>query len=379
MNDIFHLYEIDPKRRYWVIRSGHGGEYVQHFRKYNVTAIGHVDKYIPLLSLGDKDRDQQGRYQLSEEQCEAIVAMHAEAAGKDVSNSKGAVSNINGQIRRFLNEVNVGDVVVTISSHEIMWGRILSRPYLCLDSMEISLDGYDNKTSSICAYKLRRDVVWSRRYKRDTIPYVLENSFRNVSTIFEVSSSDKKSILNHWLSPAHILGDTLHLSSRIETERSIGNRSMTKLSTMLDELELLSFNIAERLKNGEAIRSDDQSLFNEGSYEYLLTTQQAFMSPGDHFIQLSADRIQLAVYAILFASLFGANLVFADEQKILIKEEDKQSIILLAKKAGGENKFEELKQDLQLKLKKPDEKVMNSTSQNEPQFPVSVNSDKTPI
>ncbi len=40
MNDSYRLYEIDPNRRYWVVRSGHGGEYIEHFRKFGVTAIG---------------------------------------------------------------------------------------------------------------------------------------------------------------------------------------------------------------------------------------------------------------------------------------------------------------------------------------------------
>lgn len=36
MNTTLHLYEIDPNRRYWVVRSGRGGEYIDHFRKFGV-------------------------------------------------------------------------------------------------------------------------------------------------------------------------------------------------------------------------------------------------------------------------------------------------------------------------------------------------------
>lgn len=380
MNNTLYLYEIDPNRRYWVIRSGRGGEYVDHFRKSGVTAIGHADEYIPSNFFKNEIGDENGRYYLSKEQCNKIIGDHLDIASRDNSVKKGQAANINGQIRRFLNEVKVNDIVVTVSANEVMSGRILSKPYFCSDLMKIS-NSNNEESSMICSYSLRRDVIWARRYKRETIPYVLENSFRNVSTIFEVSSSDKKSILNHWLSPAHISGDTLHLSSRIESKRSIGNRSMTQLSCLLDKLELLSYNIAESLEKGKSIDSSAHlSYLNKSNdYDYLLTTQQAFMSPGDHFIQLSTNKLQLKVYAILFASLFNTELVLADDQKGEIDENNKQSIMLIAKKVGADENFEKIQQDLNLKLKKPDDKVMNSNQPTDDQFPESEKSNKTPI
>ncbi len=379
MSNTLELYEIDKNRKYWVIRSGKGGQYFNHFRKSNVTAIGHADSYIPPEYL--ENLDENGCKYLSKQEYKIIITNHLDIASKNKAIKKGQASNINGQIRRFLSDISVDDIVVTITPDFVMAGRILSEPYICTEPMKIKKGGIDEEFLSECKYSLRRNVIWTEKYQRETIPYILENSFRNVSTVFEVSSPNKVSILNHWLSPAHICGDTLHLSSRIEAQNSIGNRSMTQFSSILDKLELLSHNITIRLDNDEKINPADYSSYitNSEEYEYLLTTQQAFMSPGDHFIQLSSKKLQLQVYAILFAALFGTNLVLADDHKDNINTQTHSSLLAIAEKVRETEDFGKIQKDLNLQLRKHGNQILDPTNTTENTFPTSEVSSRIPI
>lgn len=375
-----HLYRISSGRRYWVIRPGPDGRFIEHFRRYHIAAIGHAEKVDFENILAGRSPDNGTTYALSDEEKQQIIESQYEIATADEEHSKSRAGNLSGQTKRFVNEIQVNDIVLTVTPHEVMAGRVLSDVYYDTSMMEIG-DPQDPQHKTFCDYQLRRKVVWDRRFRRSSIPYILENSFKNTGTIFEVSGDNKVSILNHWLTPIHIEGETLHLSTRIERDNSIGNRPLTKFSTLLNELETASKNIADRITNGEDIDISKltEYLSEPQGYTYVLTTQQAFMSPGDHFVQLKSNLLHLNIYAILFVALFQTNVALAEQKHELLTPQLQQKIATIGDGLRKNYNFDDTKEQLQLELKKQNDKVLDSKQDLEDLFPESEPSTNTPI
>jgi len=261
-----------------------------------------------------------------------------------------------------------------------MAGRVTSEPYISHEPIEYEVSP-DNIVT--CEYKIRRNIIWSRRYARESIPYELENSFRNTMAVFEIGSEKKVDIVNHWLTPIHIKGSDILISSRIENDASIGNHPIARFSVMLDELELLSSYLAHVLESEDkeiSIKEYESYQAEYGhTYEYKLTTQQAFMSPGDHFIRLPGDIKQLKLYAILFALLFQANVSFAGDSAEVVSEEQLYSIEAIVEALKDKNDFENVIDRLKLKLPKENKDVINPETNTDELFPAAENSPDMPI
>jgi len=313
---------------------------------------------------------------------EAIIRQFL-ALGRTENTNKARLSNLAGQLNRFLLEISLNDIVITVDSGSIMAGRVISDPYISDEPLTYS----DAERGTIeCSYKLKRDIVWGKRLSREDIPYELESTLRNNSAVFEIADIKKAGIVKHWLSPIHFSDDTLHISTRIENTESISNHEMTRLSSALDSLEIASKNIASLIEQRGGVGNVDLAalLSAPTGYRYALTTQQAFMSPGDHFIQLSGCVLQRAIYAILFASMFGSEVAFAEQPIELLNTQVVDEIISVGVRLQDELRLEEVKESLDLRLPDQDEDVIRSgnerADQNEDdEFPTFSYSDDTPI
>lgn len=361
------VFEIPPERRYWVIRPGRGGAYFKNFKRSNIVAIGHADE----ISLPDPS-DLTNAVVV-----EALLGRFTEFY-KNSSQAKSRLSNLYGQVRRFIVDIKVDDIVITVTPSSIVAGRVLSPAYV---SNESSVYDIVDSIPVICDYKLKRTVVWGRECRRDRIPYELENSLHNPSAVFEISNTDKVSILNHWLSPIHTSDGSLHLSSKIEKEELIGNRPVTQFSALLDKVELVSKRIADAIEEGIEFKDWPlDSFLNDDGYEYVLTTKQAFMSPGDHFTQLKAPPLQRYVFALIFANLFTANITFANEDFSHISDDQKQSILVVANRFSVGEGFEKIRSNLKLEMKEQDERVVETEpSQDDKDFPENESTPDVPI
>ncbi|WP_318491666.1 hypothetical protein [Photobacterium leiognathi] len=308
------VFDIPKDRKYWVVRAGENAAFFNHFRSNSVIAIGHADGIDFNGIEGMLDNEQK-----------AYIKKQHYSLLKSRNESSNQIGNKNSQVNRFLQSISINDVIITVTSNSIMAGRVTSDAYESETPIgyQVSAENY-----SECYFRLRRNVTWSRRYPRDKLPFELENVLRNHSAVFQISEEKKVDILNHWLAPIYIKENSICMSTRIEQEESISNRTITRYSSLLDELEL----VAEYLSTaGEEASVEDYKAYkahNLNSYEYQLTTQQSFMSPGDNFIRLRASqRIKLKYYAMAFALLFGCSAVFAEEDHDSNKAQNLQPVL----------------------------------------------------
>lgn len=288
--------------RIWVIRSGDDAKYYRHLRSKKLTAIGHVDSsYITALPSGPLD----------EKSSKQILDKYATVL-KEKDKSKSYIATQVNQVRRFLFEVSIGDTVLTVDKKNVLVGFVESDPFLSREGVVLE-SSLDNK-GDVCEFPIRRKMVWGNAVSKDSLPYNVERSFRNTSTIFEISDPDKVKSLNHWLYPVHISENEMRCSLLIKQKEEIPNRELTNLSAYFDQLEAYARFIASKVKDGDIeLSTDELERFLSGYNEYTLTTQHAFMSEGLQYVQFKGDRIEKMVFGALFSLLFASSSLAEDK------------------------------------------------------------------
>ena len=279
------IYKVPDDKRYWVVRAD-SGEFYNHFIENEVVALGHINglyDYFPLY----KELD------ITSEKLERDCKMLYEERGVDNRRS-GAYT---GQVKAFVNEVKIGDWVITIGHHEVSIGRIVSGSYLEKAPLRI-------KASKKClSYELRRNVIWGVRFNKNSLPFGIKKTLQSTLTIFNI---DK-----HWdsihysLYPYFRRGDKLYLSTKIGADNKIKNYHLTSFLIFLNEIEVIA------KENNDITIESFKEVFNKYAENDLMTmtTQAEFHSPGEIWAAITGfvGNIDTAMtYIILgYSMIFG--------------------------------------------------------------------------
>jgi len=140
----------------WMVRAGQGAGYIDEFIDRNLVAIGW--SLAGLIEVGESR--------------ETITSKISDA-WPTMSRGKKAISA--GQIFRFLNEIQVGDKVVTYDPSRRIYhvGEIISQPRY--------------EPSTLEDFPRVRDVKWLGDVSRDTISTSTKNTLGAISTLFLLS------------------------------------------------------------------------------------------------------------------------------------------------------------------------------------------------
>lgn len=143
----------------WMVR-GDGGRLYEQFRERKVAAIGWAD-------LGSKAAKGMTRHQL--------IALNAEM---NPQSKQGAVVAGASQVWRFINEMQVGDAVVTYSpaNRTYLIGAITGESAYRADWADDDMG-------------LSRAVAWSGEVERDVLSPGTRNSLGSTLTVFKVPAS----------------------------------------------------------------------------------------------------------------------------------------------------------------------------------------------
>ncbi|OLF80288.1 hypothetical protein AWH60_02585 [Pseudoalteromonas haloplanktis] len=344
------VFPVPENRKYWVVRAGVGAHFFSHFVQNNLVAIGHAD----MLNLSTFEDTSF----LSIEQKSKIISSHQKFL-LEKGESKSQIGNKNAQIKRFITDIKKNDIVISVSDERIIAGVIKSDCYFSDQSIELT-DLVKVKDVKTCDFSLRYDVHWGRSQSRDNIPYPLERSLKNTGAVFGVNKIEHIQALNHWLFPIHLVNDEVRCSVNIASEKALGNNEVANLSNTYRQLELLSSFL--RTCKGE----NDASLLNfynflkdnASTFNYELTVQHAFMSPGVEYLQLNTnDFIKNIYFAAAFAALFNTQIAVADEIKADMRISSSK-IAILVEEVKRETKFNNSKSELNLRIKKADKALL---------------------
>lgn len=150
--------------RYWGIRLGERGKFVDHGRKGNYIAIG-WKKLSDLSWMLDEKTN-------SEELWGKLIKLYEKTYG----GSKLQVSINSGQIWNFVKVIQKDDIVLVPYPQErkVLVGKVEG-------SYEYKEDWKDG-----CQYNHRRKVNWMKEINRDTLSQKLKNSIGSLLTVFNI-------------------------------------------------------------------------------------------------------------------------------------------------------------------------------------------------
>jgi predicted Mrr-cat superfamily restriction endonuclease len=291
---------ISETRNFWVIRSGKDAEYYNHFRLNDVIAIGHTED----LDVGDIEGA------LSDNDTNTVLSLF-QAHYSEINNNKASVSRQVGQVRQFMTLINEGDAVITITSSKVLVGKVTSECYY--DETPLRINYIEDAED--CYFPLRYSVEWGQAQAREYIPYIIDKSFRNSGTIFKLTDIDKIRALNDWVNPIHFLENEVRCSINIRSQQALSNREISNLSHVYNQLELLASYLDSIDEISQASVEDFQTYITENcdTFDYQLTTQHEFMSPGFQFIQLKGGYRRNTIFALALSSLFNSQVAFSEE------------------------------------------------------------------
>ena len=163
---MIHVHGGELMTNYWVVRQGEGDKYAEIARKGEYVAIG----WSELGDLSWLARATGEIDKLKSELSRAFRQVYPKSTAMQVANNSG-------QVRRFVREVNVGDVVAVPNrpGGGVLWGEVTG-------AYEYREDWEDN-----CPYPHRRPVKWIKETPYDELPPKLGRSISIPPTVFSLS------------------------------------------------------------------------------------------------------------------------------------------------------------------------------------------------
>lgn len=148
---------IPVDTNYWIIRSGIESKYFNEFAVRGCIALGwdRISDIESLRKISDINLLKK-----------MVLANYPELDHKLNSRSlTRKISDISGKIYKFINELKIGDIIVTPGKEEVLIGEIVGEPYLITDNDEKFHDIYGEDL--IGDLNKARKVKWIKRVSRN--------------------------------------------------------------------------------------------------------------------------------------------------------------------------------------------------------------------
>ncbi|MEZ9006360.1 hypothetical protein AB6E26_27410, partial [Vibrio splendidus] len=313
--------------------------YYQHFSKFGVIALGHLDKLnLPATSL-DFFRPEYDKLK------ESLSNLHI----KNDKSSRHSSNHFN-QAKNFIAGMGVGDWVVTVGDNAIRVGRVTSPAYISHKPLDIVYDVQTDQKSTM-DMTLRRDVSWGPRVPRSELPYGVVRSLMANQTMFCID--EHWEALYHMLFPVFRKDEDIYFTVKIKQQENIRNVYVSKILDSLNDLEALT-----KANLDEVSFENYQKYFLSlvESDELLLTTKAQFHSPGDILAKLHVGKKMASAYFI-YSLMFGNAHLGVDG---LVDLDTRHKLVDLIIKRAEANGLESVKEKLAIQPPNYDTSALDS-------------------
>jgi hypothetical protein len=265
MSKEISAFSVDTTRRYWVVRAD-SGTYYQHFNHNGLVAVGFFDEIEPKNSNSEE---------LHKERDKLLERLVEKLAASEEKPSRPRIDSKVEQCLRFIDEMYVGDWVVTLDDARIRIGRITSEAFL--DSASIyPLPSPDERDPLPMAFALRRKVSWGPELTRSVLPLVMRNALSAHMTVFSLDRYWQE--LHHLLFPVFQVEDDLYFSLRINAKDGINNYLVSQLLEYCSEIEAC---VRLEAAGNEPTANFEEQVFDLAQNNRLrLETKASYFSPG---------------------------------------------------------------------------------------------------
>ncbi|SDF71699.1 hypothetical protein SAMN05216571_101357 [Onishia taeanensis] len=334
------IYEPPAKRRYWVVKAD-SGKYYEAFVSNSLIAIGHLDEFFGGSSFSSPFVRSPSLLRM--------LMTKSLADGRSYFNS-----NNYGQVNSFVNEMAVGDWVLTKGQRHVRVGVITSPSRIDDQIVRYKADKEDLfEREAGLSFKLRRDVLWGPEILLSNLPADIYYSLRAPMTVYTVDQYVESICFT--LYPCFKVGETLHLSININKKEEISNYYLSKVFEYLNELDFLS----QVDIHGDDLESAHHSFVEKGLFA--LSTQASFHSPGEIWVKLvlAGKKSKMLQAVTIYSMLFGNAHMGVDG---ILDLESRQELWSVLIERINMNHVEKASNELQLKMPEYDTKGIESVS-----------------
>lgn len=346
-----NIHIVSPEQQVWVVRA-EKGNLLPLFRKHGIVAIGHLDilnlpdeqTVFSLKTLKLASRFKQAYQNIAARNLDYIIP------------SDGTTDSHIRQVHSFVNDMNIGDLVVTLSQKHVLIGRITGLPRLNKNVLYAPDPKAPDRQIEL-SYNLRRKVSWLQPIPRRGITLPLKKSLKANQTVFRLK--DNASLVYHLIYPFFEMNGKLHTSIEINQPENIDNYSVFTLLEFLSIFEVAAKNPNVSLSEIESLT---KSLGKNGSLT--LETKGHFMSVGDILTNLSG--LNTVVPALTFVWLvkkmvWGDTPILPSKSVEFVQDKLHDGLVSLWNSVGGA----EVRKRLALTMPSQDTKVIEDNKLDE--------------
>jgi hypothetical protein len=213
-SNVFELLEvpvIDDYKNYWLVRSNEG-KFFDDFNLHSYIAISW--DFISLDTY--KNNDEEALRRIIEMSIRSSRDISEEDDDDDSDDStenrgqKGKTTNILNKLRRFIDEMQIGDIVLvpSHSSGKILLGFIDGDVYE--DSTYIENNLRDNELSEmdLCPFHKRRSVRWEKTMPRHQMDMYLAKAFSSQHALSNLN--EYASLIDRAIHPLYLKNNEVH-------------------------------------------------------------------------------------------------------------------------------------------------------------------------
>lgn len=268
-------------QKVWFIRAS-SGLYAKNFKHGEMIAIKHLEEALGKDLGNTLPTEEEIRSALlkNEKYYEFIEEGERE---KKVLNRAGHI--ILSQIKRFANEIEAGDIIVTKNESNGYNIGVCSNSdaYIDHEPVEVPRENNESPKGPVLRYKLRKEVVWGPSINGQDLPHTVRRSTRGQQTVTNLS--DHRVKIFHLIYPFFTDGEHLYFSNKIRKEGDINALVVGKLFENVSFVE----GIVEALTTGREINLKEiEDQLNNRIFldENFVSCQAEFMSPGDMWCKI---------------------------------------------------------------------------------------------
>ena len=205
---------FDVGTNYWIVRSGVNSMFFDEFNRKEQIALGwnlidNLDTIKNSFNVEEIKSIVEAKY----------ATLLQQLSKKQETNIKRRVSDISGKIDRFVNKVNVGDIVLTPSKEDVLIGEVLTDTYIVNDLYKNESDDLENLI--IGDLNKIRDVKWVKKISRDKLEPNLKLILNVNHGIAHIENEQVITEINRCLYNFYIKGNQGHSIFRIKTQDEI--------------------------------------------------------------------------------------------------------------------------------------------------------------
>lgn len=274
---------LNKDQKVWFIRATKG-TYAKNFKYGEMIAIKHLEEALG-SSVGDSlpSEEEIRSALLQNSKYYDFIEDNITKKDKKTLNRSGSI--LLSQIKRFANDIEAGDIIVTKNEDNGYNIGICtdSNAYIDHSPVELPRENEDSPRGPILRYKLRKKVIWGPSISGKDLPHTVRRATRGQQTITNLS--DHKVKIFHLIYPFFTDGEHLYFSNKIRKQGDINALVVGKLFENVSLAEKLIGALTSDSEENidELVSQLNEAIFSDGSF---VTCQAEFMSPGDMWCKI---------------------------------------------------------------------------------------------